>query len=171
MLSSELGGGEADTSCFPHFCRCFEQGEVFFLGHKEKQTGPQVNKQMNFITIKVRNSVRGYTTELTNARQHPGVPTGPANIYIYRYTCKYMEKSRRGIVDEKCPGRKALQHLFMPSKPNLWDKLVYTHKKFFVVLEMKIGHGSQTTQELFVWVGFFEHIVDIFILEEGLEKT
>lgn len=41
---------------------------------------------MNFITIKVRNSVREYITELTNARQDPEVTAGPANIYIYSYT-------------------------------------------------------------------------------------
>lgn len=58
-----------------------------------KQTGPQLNKHMNFITIKVRNSVREYTTEFTNAWQEPEVAAGPANIYIYSYTWKYVGKS------------------------------------------------------------------------------
>lgn len=47
-------GGEADTSCFLHF---LSARQLFFLGHEEKiQTGPQVNKRMNFITTKVRKS-------------------------------------------------------------------------------------------------------------------
>lgn len=139
MLSSERGGrGAVQARAVSHiFCPHLEQGEVcffFFLGHEEKQTGPHVNKRMNFITIKVRNSVQ--SSRMQDRTQ--GCPLGPANIYIYSYSWKYMEKSRRGIGDEQCPGREALQSLFMPSKPNWWDKWVYTRKNFSVFLEVDL---------------------------------
>lgn len=80
---SPPGEGESRHKLFPTFSVDASTRAAFSsLGHGEKHTGPQVNKRMNFITIKVRNSVREYTTELTNASQGPEVTTGPANIYI-----------------------------------------------------------------------------------------
>lgn len=88
------------------------------LRHREKQTGPQVNKQMNFITIKVRNSVRVHYRAHECKTGARGDHWSCKHLYLQLHL-KYMEKSRRGKLDEKCTGRRSLQHSFLQSKPKV----------------------------------------------------
>lgn len=58
--SEEEEGGGGRHELFPTFpVDALTRAPFFFLGHGEKQTGPKVNKRMDFISINVRNSVRG----------------------------------------------------------------------------------------------------------------